>query len=216
LLWLQYFCLTYGWFFYVTWLPTYLKETRGLQLDQNAFMLWLANLLGEFLNPETSRKVLVAALAGIPLFFGGLGAILCGWATPRLVRTTGSVARTRRMLALLGFTGASALLVSSFHINDPLLAMLAMGLASFCNDPSMPGSWSVCMDVGGRFAGTLSGSMNMMGSIGAAVAPLVIGIILDYSDRNWALTFWISGIIYFLGGLCWLWLDPVTPLEAKA
>src|SRR5436190_4329579 len=25
LLWAQYFCLTYGWFFYVTWLPTYLK-----------------------------------------------------------------------------------------------------------------------------------------------------------------------------------------------
>src|SRR6185436_2452313 len=34
LLWVQYFCLTYGWYFYVTWLPTYLKETRGLQLDQ--------------------------------------------------------------------------------------------------------------------------------------------------------------------------------------
>ena len=71
------------------------------------------------------------------------------------------------------------------------------------------------MDVGARYAGTLSGSMNMMGSIGAAVAPLVIGIILDSSGRNWTLTFWISGIIYFLGGLCWLWLDPVTPIEAK-
>ena len=52
-------------------------------------------------------------------------------------------------------------------------------------------------------------------SIGAAVAPLVIGLILDSSDRNWAVTFWISGIIYFLGGLCWLWLDPVTPVDAK-
>jgi MFS family permease len=213
LLWLQYFCLTYGWFFYVTWLPTYLKETRGLELDRNAFMLWLGNGLEQLLTPETARRVLVAALAGIPLFFGGLGAIVCGLATPHLVRRTGSVARTRRAIALLGFTSASVLLVSSCYVKDPLLAMFAMGLASFCNDLTMPGSWSTCMDVGGKYAGTLSGSMNMMGSLGAAAAPLVIGLILDYSERNWTLTFWISGIIYFLGGLCWLWLDPVTPIE---
>src|SRR5438093_1555302 len=111
LLWAQYFCLTYGWFFYVTWLPTYLKETRGLELDRNAFMLWLGKALGEFLSAEMSRKVLVAALAGVPLFFGGLGAIFCGLATPRLIRATGSVARTRKMIALVGFTGASVLLV---------------------------------------------------------------------------------------------------------
>jgi MFS family permease len=215
LLWVQYFCLTYGWYFYVTWLPTYLNETRGLQLEQNALLLWLASVLRELLTPETARRVLVAALAGIPLLFGGLGSIVCGLMTPRLIRLTRSVTRTRQTLALLGFTGAAALLVSSSIIRDPLLAMFAMGLASFCNDLTMPGSWSTCMDVGAKYAGTLSGSMNMMGSIGAAVAPLVIGMIVDYSERNWTLTFWVSGIIYFLGGLCWLWLDPVTPIEAK-
>ena len=215
LLWAQYFCLTYGWFFYVSWLPTYLKETRGLELNQNGFMLWLGNVLEGILTPEMTQRVLVAALAGIPLFFGGLGSIVCGLVTPRVARAAGSVARARRIFAVLGFSGAAVLLVSSFYIRDPLLAMFAMGLASFSNDLTMPGSWSTCMDVGGKYAGTLSGSMNMMGSLGAAVAPLVIGIILDSSGRNWALTFWISGIIYFLGGLCWLWLDPVTPIEAK-
>ena len=92
--------------------------------------------------------------------------------------------------------------------------MLAMGMASLCNDITMPGSWSTCMDVGGKYAGTLSGSMNMMGSFGGMAAPLVIGIILDLTVRNWELTFWISGVIYFLGGLCWLWLDPVSPIKA--
>ena len=212
LLWAQYFCLTYGWFFYVTWLPTYLKETRGLALDQNALMAWAGDVLGQVFTPETTRKVLVAMLAGIPLFLGGLGAFASGLGTPRIIRATGSVKTARRSMALVGFTGAAVLLVSSVYIADPLVAMLAMGVASFCNDLTMPGSWSTCMDVGGRFAGTLSGSMNMMGSVGAAVAPLVIGLLLDYTERNWALTFWISGIVYFVGGLCWLWLDPVTPI----
>ncbi len=73
------------------------------------------------------------------------------------------------------------------------------------------------MDVGGRFAGTLSGSMNMMGNFGGMAGPLVVGYILYFTNRNWEITFWLSAIIYFLGALCWLFIDPLTPLEgAKA
>ena len=212
LLWVQYFCLTYGWFFYVTWLPTYLRETRGLELNQNAFMVWLERGLSGQFAPETSQKILLAALAGIPLFVGGIGCLVSGFATRQLVRITGNIALTRRVLAVGGFSGAAALLVTSLYIRDPLLAMLSMGAASFCNDLTMPGSWSTCMDIGGKFAGTLSGSMNMMGSFGGMLAPLVVGVILDATGHNWAITFWISGAIYLLGGICWLWIDPVTPI----
>ena len=212
LLWAQYFCLTYGWFFYVTWLPTYLKQTRGLALDQNVIMRWLESVLTGFLSVERTHQVMVAALAGVPLFFGGFGSIVCGWITPRLTTVTGSVAVARRVLAFLGFGGAGILLVWSFYIHDPLWAMLSMGLASLCNDLTMPGSWSTSMDIGGPYAGTLSGSMNMMGSIGAALAPLVIGFLLEHSQQNWALTFWISGIVYLAGGLCWLGIDSTTSL----
>jgi MFS family permease len=54
--------------------------------------------------------------------------------------------------------------------------------------------------------------MNMMGSIGAALAPLVIGFVLDHTQQNWALTFWISGIVYLTGGICWLGIDSTAPL----
>ncbi len=212
LLWAQYFCLNYGWFFYVTWLPTYLRETRGLELNQNAIMFWLEHVLRGHLTPELTRKVLLAVLSGIPLLLGGFGCLLAGWVTPRLIRPLGGVSQTRKFLAIGGFTGAAGLLLGSFYVRDPLLAMLAMGFAGFCNDLTMPGSWSTCMDVGRKYVGTLSGSMNMIGATGAAVAPLVIGLILDTTDRNWALTFWISGVIYLLGGLCWLGIDPVTPI----
>lgn len=215
LLWLQYFCLTYGWFFYVTWLPTYLKEVRGLDFDRNAFVVWLENGLRHVVTPESARQMVLAALAGVPLFIGGLGAIVAGGITPRLARSAGTVARARRTLALTGFTGASVLLVASSYIRDPLLAMAAMGIASFCNDLTMPGSWSVCMDAGGRFAGTLSGSMNMMGSLGAATAPLAAGLILDHSQRNWTPVFWMAGAAYLLGALCWMGIDPAAPIGER-
>jgi len=213
LLWAQYFCLSYGWYFYITWLPTYLKETRGLQLDQNAFMVWLRPLLEGLFSLETTQKVMVAALAGIPLFFGGLGSLFCGLISARLARPLGGTAAVRRAMAIVGFTGAGGLLLLSVQIKDPLLAMLSMGLASFANDLAMPGAWGACMDVGGKYAGSLSGSMNMMGNFAGGLAPIVVGYILNYSGHNWAATFWISAIIYFLGGICWIWIDPVTPLE---
>jgi len=213
LLWVQYFCLAYGWMFYVTWLPTYLREAVDLELKQNSFTAGLQSALQGTFSPEMTRKIVMAAFAGVPLFVGGFGCIVCGLVTPRLARRLRSVGMARKILASIGFTGAALLLVGSFYIRDQLLAMLAMGLASFCNDLTMPGSWSTCMDIGGRYAGTVAGSMNMMSALGGAVAPLAIGLILDHTDRNWSLAFWISGIVYFVGGLCWWGLDPVTPIE---
>ncbi len=209
----QYFCLSFGWYFYVTWLPTYLKDARGMEIKSNAMMKWLADLLEGSLSPEMTLKILSAALAGIPLLFGGVGAFVAGVISTRLIARTGRVTLIRRMFGVVGFTGASALLMTSFYIRDPLLAMLSMGMASFFNDVTMPGSWTGCMDIGGKFAGTVSGSMNMMGNLGGMAGPIVVGFVLDTTGRDWRLAFLISSIIYFLGAICWLFIDPVTPLE---
>lgn len=212
LLWIQYFCLAYGWMFYVTWLPTYLRETLGVDLKQNIHMESLTRALDTWMSPETVQKVVMAVFAGVPLFVGGLGCLAAGLIAAHLARWLRGVAIARRVLAQVGFTGAAVLLVGSLHVTDPMVAILMMGLASFCNDLTMPLSWSACMDLGGRFAGTVSGGMNMMSAFGGAASPLVIGFLLDSTGRDWALTFWISGAVYLAGGLCWWWMDPVRPL----
>ncbi len=185
----QYFCLSYGWYFYVTWLPTYLRDGRHLEITQTA-------LLGI-----------------LPLFCGGLGNPVGVVAATALNRITNDLAKTRRIIACCGFAGASGFLVYSTTVSDPLYAMLAIGLASFCNDLVMPGAWAAAMDVGGAHAGTLSGAMNMLGNVGGALCPLVIGYILKWTDNNWNLTFYLSAAIYLMGIVCWAFLDPVTPLE---
>src|SRR5215471_17597805 len=188
---LQYFCLSYGWYFYVTWLPTYFHEARNLNLQSVAFF----------------------SIA--PLFFGGLANPVRVWVTSRLASAIGSVATTRRIMAYAGFTGAAGFLVLSTRLSDPVLATLAIGMASFSNDLVMPGAWGTCMDIGGKHAGSLSGAMNMSGNIGGALSPLAIGYILDWTNHNWNLTFYVSAAIYLCGILCWMFLDPVTPIEKK-
>ncbi len=189
LLWLSYFCVSYGWYFYITWLPTYLREARGMSLNESAVM------------------------AGLPLFIGGIGCMISGVATPWLSRKLGSERTGRRIIAIIGVLGAAAMLFVSTKLGNPFYAVLAIAMASFCNDLAMPPAWGACMDVGGKFAGTLSGSMNMMGNLAGGVAPIVIGKLIQATSSNWDLTFYISASIYLLAAVCWYFLDPVTPLD---
>jgi len=189
LLWLQYAALAYPWYFYITWLPTYLKESYNLE-------------------PQKA-----AILAGLPLFFGGIGSFFGGWISPIVARRIGSVTKARRFFGILGFCLASVLLFLSGHMKDPVIASLVMGLASFSNDLVMPGSWGACMDIGGKYAGTLSGSMNMMGNFGGALAPVITGYILQATNNNWMMSFYIGAAVYLIGAACWFFIDPVTPLE---
>jgi MFS family permease len=57
---LQYFCFSSVWYFYITWLPTYLREGRGQ-------------------SPERA-----AALSMLPLLFGGFGSLAGGIASRRI------------------------------------------------------------------------------------------------------------------------------------
>ena len=189
LLWIQYFCLTYTFWFYVFWLPTYLRESRHLS--------------------EASA----ARLASFPLLFGGIGCAVGGFLAARVARWFGSVKTARRAMASFGCLSAAVLLYVHTGIQDPFWAMVAMGFASFGNDLVMPNAWGACMDIGGKYAGTLSGSMNMMGNLAGGAAPVVAGYLLRATNNNWMVPIHVMAAIYLVGVVCWLLLDPVTPLE---
>ncbi|PYR90084.1 MAG: MFS transporter [Acidobacteria bacterium] len=192
LLCIQYACLSYGWYFYITWLPTYLREARGTSVKFGAL------------------------LASLPLLLGGVGCMVGAQLIPRAARALGSIVLARRIVAIVGFVGASGCIFAFTQIADPVRAMLLLGLAGFFNDFVMPACWAGCMDIGGRFSGTVSGTMNMVGNIGGALSPLIIGYILTSNPGNWALTFYVSSAIYLMGGVCWLFIDAHTPLEPRA
>jgi MFS transporter, ACS family, glucarate transporter len=192
LLSIQYMCLAYGWWFYINWLPTYLKNARGTTVTFGAL------------------------LAGLPLLLGAAGCLVSAAMIPRLARRFGSIATARRIVAITGFLGASACVFIFSGIEDPRRAMIVLGFAGFFNDFVMPAAWAGTMDIGGRYSGTVSGAMNMMGSIAGAASVLVVGYLLAWTGGNWTLTFYISSSIYLLGAICWLFLDSHTPIERPA
>jgi len=62
---------------------------------------------------------------------------------------------------------------------------IAMGLASFASDLTMPISWDSCVEIGGPYTATVAAAMNMMGNLAGFVAPVVGGVILEKSGGNW-------------------------------
>ena len=196
LLWLQYFCVSYGWYFYITWLPTYLQRERGMDFKKSAI------------------------LSGMPLFLGGIGCLVAGFfLIPRLTRILGSENRARRYVSAFGCALAGCLLILSTKLQDPLIALITISFASFANDLQMPASWGTCMSLGGKYAGTLSGSMNMMGNLGGALAPIAIPLILKWcTDQGlgamkWDMTFYVSAAMYGVAMVAWLVIDTSRPID---
>ena len=105
--------------------------------------------------------------------------------TQPLARRLGTVVEARRALAISGFAGASACIVLFTRVDDPVRAMFVLGLAGFFNDFVMPPAWAGCMDVGGRYAGTVSGAMNTFGSIAGAVSATFVGYLLSWTNNDW-------------------------------
>ncbi|MEO8481600.1 MAG: MFS transporter [Acidobacteriota bacterium] len=193
LLCLQYACLAYGWWFYVTWLPTYLRDARQTTLQLHPMVL--------------------ALLTGLPLLMGGVGCLIAGRLGPRLAESMGSVIKARRVMAITGFLGASASIFVFTRVFDPIQAMFVLGMAGFFNDFIMPSAWAGAMDIGGRYAGTVSGAMNMVGGIAGASSSLFVGYLLAWTNQNWTMALYISATIYSLGAVAWLFLDSHTPMD---
>ena len=64
-------------------------------------------------------------------------------------------------------------------------------------------------------SGILRRAMNTLGQLGGAIAPVVIGYIVKWTNYNWSIAFYVSAAVYCGGILCWSFLDPVTPLDPE-
>jgi MFS family permease len=181
----MYFCIIYGLYFYLTWLPTYFKEARGFSEVQAA---WLSSMV---------------------LITGGVMALLGGWLTDWLAKAHGlKVGRSIGVVALpaSGLCLMAAALVPNAFAAAVLFAAAA-GLADMCLSPS----WAICHDVGGNAVGTVTGAMNTFGNIGGALSPTIVAYVLLWWG-SWQAPLLIGGSVYILGGILTYFIDPTVPL----
>jgi sugar phosphate permease len=178
-----YFTYVYCLYIFLTWLPTYLVDHRQFTLLKVGF------------------------LASLPLFAMVIGDTVGGLATDWLLKKTGNAKIARRSVAVVGLLGCAAFIVPAALTEDAYTAVFCLTGAGFFLECTIGPAWSVPMDCGGKYSGTVSGVMNMAGNIGGAISPLVMGYFFQHDD--WETPFVIAATLLVAGAAVWgFWLDP--------
>jgi sugar phosphate permease len=178
-----YCCFYYGTYFYVTWFPTYLLEYRHLSIKA------------------------MGMLAPLPLLAGMVGDILGGTLTDSVYRKTGKLRFARRVVAAPAMLGSAACLIPAAVTHQAGTAIFCLTGSLFFLELVISPAWAVPMDVGGDYSGTVSGVMNMAGSLAASISPIVFGFLIQ--KGFWITPFFISAGVLLTGSLIWaFFIDP--------
>jgi ACS family glucarate transporter-like MFS transporter len=185
---LQYFASNFTFFFCLTWLLPHLKSEYELELINAGFY------------------------ASIPLIFGALGNWFSGWLVDKIYRS-GKWTLSRRIPAIMGFVLAAIGLVGSMYMDTIYGAVFFLSIAIFGADMTLSPSWAFCIDIGKKNAGTVSGTMNMAGNIGAFITALAFPYLQAWTGS--VLPFFIIGA--FLNAFAvflWMGMKPKKSLTA--
>jgi ACS family glucarate transporter-like MFS transporter len=192
-LWLamaQYFASNFTFFFMLSWLFPYLKETY--QLD-----------------PVT------AGWYSASTFLAGACGNLASGRVVDLIYRSGRWKLSRRLPAMVGFALAAAGVVIAAQVTSVGWAVLWLSVAVFGADMTLAPSWAFCTDIGRRHAGAVSGTMNMAGNLGSFVTTLAFPYLLDWTGSHVAF-FYVAAALNVLAALLWLAARPEQPLEEPA
>lgn len=180
------FCVSFCFYFYITFLPKYLKEQFQVDYAQSQF------------------------ISGLPLLLGGLACLAGGFLSDYAIRRTGSKRWGRSVVPIVGWTGAGLCAFAVSQLNSAVAVVALIVIAFALQDLGVPSMWSLPTDIGGRFAGTVGGWMNSAGGIGGMLSPLVAAKVSI--AHGWNVTFIVFGVVYLLGALAWLRVDASSPI----
>ena len=179
------FANSYGFYFVITWLPTFLG-TLGFS------------------------KASLALYSGLPMLFAVPADLLGGVTTDFLARRFG----LRLGRALVGgiayAVAASAMFVATQYTNNPHVAAVLLATAGGASMFALAASWASCMEIGTAQSGLASATMNTIGQVGAMLSPIVLAWLVERSGAagRWELPLQIIASLYFVSALCWIFINP--------
>jgi MFS transporter, ACS family, glucarate transporter len=175
------FAVSFCFYFYITFLPRYLKDQFQVNFQQSQW------------------------ISGLPLLLGGFACIAGGFLSDFAIRKMGNRRWGRSVVPIIGWSAAAICVFSvpAFHSARAVMALLVVGFVF--QDLGVAAMWSVPADIGGRFTATVGGWMNMAGCIAAMLSPLMSAkVSIAY---GWNAMFVVFGIVYLLGVLAWVRID---------
>jgi MFS transporter, ACS family, glucarate transporter len=184
----MYFTQAYGFYFCITWLPTYLERVRGF----------------------SSKSTLLGLLAGLPLILSAVADLFGGLTTDAITRRFGlragrcGVGGVSLLVAALAIMGGAS-------THNSLLSAILIAIAGAAGNFLLGACWGTCLDIAGDHAGVVTACMNSVGQLGGALCPIVLGMFVE-RHRDWWTPLYLIGLFYLAGALCWFLIDPRQPI----
>ena len=179
---LQYVANTYGFYFFITWLPTYLSKARGLE------------------------KAELAVFAGMPLLLSVVADITGGMTTDSLTKRFGM--RVGRCgVGGVGYLVAAVAMMSSTLVGDGRVAGFLIAIGGAASMFTLAPAWATAIELGGSNSAVLSATMNTAGQIGGILSPIVLAYIVDRLG-NWSMPLQILAGLYLVASICWIFIHP--------
>ena len=186
----MYFAYCFGGYFYQSWLHTYLVKGRGFSEAQMA--LW----------------------STLPFILGALGNLAGGAVSDSLGKKYG-LKIARRVVGMAGLGLAGVFELATVMTGNNALAAIFLGLGFGFMDCMMPASWAACLDIGGKYAGSVSGAMNMAGQAGSFLSSIVFGYMVTLF-HSYDLPLIPMAIALFIASALWLKIDPTKALVPES
>lgn len=180
---LQQFLRAAGYVFFVSWFSTYLQETGAIDVDEAGW------------------------LNGLPLLAVVVGSPLGGVASDFVLARTGSRRLGQQLLAIVSLLACAGCVAAALLLASPLAATMLISLGAFAAAMCGAISYAVTMQAGGERVATAFGIMNMCGSFGATLFPIVAAE-LRTATGDWELVLVLFAGIYLAAAICWMFIDP--------
>jgi sugar phosphate permease len=188
-----FFCLNFVFYFYTTWFPTYLVQSRGFSLRQ-------LGLLG-----------MLPGLAAIPSSWLG------GFISDRLYRHGWSLTAARKTCLVGGMLLSSVIALSAFVASDAA-ALTAFTVAYMGIAIAGANIWSLPGDVAPTPAhvASLSGIQNCAANLSGIVIATFTGLMLSITRGSFVLPLCVCGGFCVLGASIYLFgLGRIEPLQLR-
>lgn len=182
---------SYAWgsWFYFSWLHVYLVKGRGF----------------------TEREM--TYYAALPFVLGSLANVWGGFLSDALVRRFG-LRTGRRLLGSASLAASALMLAGAGFVSGRTEAGLLLALSFGTMDLMLPTAWALCLDIAGKDAGAVTGTMNMAGQFGGFVCTVLFGYVVERSGSYHAPLFLIATMLS-VSALIFSRIDPSRPLFAS-
>ncbi|MEK7408200.1 MAG: MFS transporter [Acidobacteriota bacterium] len=187
---LMYHTYCWGSYFFLSWLHTYLAKGRGYTNDELQF--W----------------------SPLPFICGALANFSGGFASDHLIKKLG-LKWGRRTVAMTGLGASACFMLATALVRHKIAAVILLSLAYAGSDFMLPVAWAVCLDVGRKYAGAMTGAMNTAGQVGSFLSSVAFGYLVRWFGSYNAPLFPMAGMLA-ISTLLWLRIDPTEEMVPEA